>query len=172
MPPSTTTCHSARRRRWSHQRRSWAHGPLHATSGPPPPGSAAHRNPAGGADGSPRPETTTGAPSASTSSAGTGGSNTRAGAGPGTAPGHGGERRRRVGGVVARLAPRHPAHLLDRGAAARRHRGDDRVGSEHPLHPGEGAPGAVGGRGITTPEPELAPDRGTEVVGQRACSRG
>ena len=153
----------------SHQRRSWAHGPLHDTNGPPPSGSAAHRNPAGGADGSPRPDTATGAPSASSSSAGDRRVEDRARAPvPGTAPGHG-TAPRRSRGVVAgsphgtqrtRSAGRAPTHG---------HRGDHRVGTEHPLHPGERAPGPVGGRGVTAPEPELAAGGGHR--GRRARGR-
>ena len=134
---------------------------LHA---PPPPGNAAHHNPAGAADGSPRPDTVTGSPSASSRSAGNGGSNTRAGAGPGTAPGQGQPSRRSP--ASSRDSPHGTQRIRSTGVRPPAgDRGDDRVGTEHPLHPGEGAPGTVGGGGVTAPEPELAPGGGAEVVG-------
>ncbi len=56
-----------------------------------------------------------------------------------------------------RLAPGHPPDALDRGPPAYRHRGDHRVGPEHPLHPRQGSPSPVARRGVAAPEAELAP---------------
>ena len=97
---------------------------------------------------------------------------TRAGYGGGTAPGQPGD----LGAVDvvlgrARLAPRHPAHLLGRRAAALHDRGRDRVVAEHPLHARERAVGAVVRGLVATPEPELAAVRGDDLVGDEPHQR-
>ena len=66
------------------------------------------------------------------------------------------------------LTPRDPPHALDGGPPTDRHRGDHRVGPEHPLHPGERAPGPVTGRGVAAPEAELAPGGRHHHVGREA----
>src|SRR4029079_18391421 len=73
-------------------------------------------------------------------------------------------RRRCAFGFVAGFAPRDPADPLGGSVVSAVERGDARVGSEHALHAAERTPGPVGRGGITTPEPELATDGGTEVV--------
>ena len=166
----------ARSRSRSHHRRSCGHGPAHATSGPPPFGSAEHRNAAGAADGSPRPLTVIACPSASTRSAGCGGSKTRAGDGPGTVPGHGAagsvpERKPPPDRAGSGIAPRHPAHPLRGCASADGDRGDHRLRPEHPLHPCERTRRVVAGRGITAPEPELATGGGHHFVGHQTQQR-
>ena len=158
-PPSTTSCQSTRRRRagGSHQRRSWAHGPIHDCTAPPPPGSWLHSRRAGAAEWSPRRGDDDGAAAAVE----------ERGRERGREDACGVRRRHRTGpagdlvavDVVlgrARLAPRHPAHLLGRSAAALRDGGRDRVVAEHALHAGEGAVGAVVRGLVATPEPELA----------------
>ena len=162
VPPSTTTCQSARRRRVSHHRRSWTHGPLHPTNGPPPSGSAAQRRPAGGADGSPatrdRDRRTGGVDQL--------GRHRWIEDPRRRRPGH---RTRPRGwhalGFVTGLTPRDPADPLGRSAAAAVERGDDCVGTEHPLHAGQRAPARSAAAGSPPQNPSWRPTAGPRSSG-------
>ena len=123
--------------------------PAHATSGPPPFGSAEHRNSAGAADGSPASAHGDRLPVGVDEIGGSGGSKTRAPvtarepspatAQPALPAGSVPERR---GGVRAGTGDGSSPHGTQRTCSvgrpsADRHRGDHRVGPEHPLHPRE-----------------------------------
>ena len=128
--------------------------------------------PAGGADGSPLPDTVTGRRRRRAARRATAGRTPAPATGRAPRPATARRvARRRVDALVTWLAPRHPVHPLRRRPPARRHRGDHRVGPEHPLHPCERAPGTIGGRGVAAPEPELAPDGGHDIVGHEPQQR-
>ena len=71
----------------------------------------------------------------------------------------------------ARLAPRHPPHLLGRRAAALDHRGHNGLVPDHALHARERAIGAVVRGLVATPETELATVGGHHLVGNQAQQR-
>ena len=101
--------HSAAATAASHQRRSCAHGPAHATSAPPPRGARRTARPRARQRVAPARDRDRRAVGVEQL-----GGHRRlkhaCGAGPGTPPGHGASGRgRRVDGLGARLAPRHPA---------------------------------------------------------------
>ena len=104
---------------------------------------------------SPRPVTATGMPWSSSSSARGAGANTRAATDRAPSPATR-ACRCRIGHAGRASSPHGTQRTRSAGRpTATRHRGDHRVVSEQALQPGEDAVGAVPGRGIAAPEPEL-----------------
>ena len=91
------------------------------------------------------------------------------GAGPGTTPGHAAPR---FALGVAWLTPRHPTHPLGRCPTPLGHRGDDRVETEHPLHPGQRPDRPGRSRPRSPPQnPSWRPIAGTTSSGTSRSNR-